>query len=103
MKDTDNQINPSKGGRGIKSDYPTTTIRIPQVLKESVQEMVIKFYQGESDNNKDDLKISDYNAVKKLRDIQDLISSFKVENNVNKRQLKVYKLIQELELLFDDE
>lgn len=40
----------SKGGRGNKLPYSTTTVRIPEDIKPAVQKVVQKFEEGELDS-----------------------------------------------------
>ena len=101
MVDTEKNINPSKGGRGKRSDYPTVTIRVPQILKESIQDTIIKFYQGEMDGSRNSSNLQN-DAVQKLIEIQDLIIKFKLDNNVTKRQVKLHELITRLEVVLEE-
>jgi hypothetical protein len=102
MQDTEKIVNPNKGGRGRKSDYPTVTIRVPQILKGSIQETIIKFYQGEVDDNNTDSSSLHNNSSQKLIEIQNLVSKFKVDNKVTKRQVKLYELITDLQALLGE-
>ena len=101
MTDTERIINPSKGGRGKRSDYPTVTIRVPQILKESIQDTIIKFYQEEIDGNTD-LNNLENDASQKLIEIQNLVIKFKSDNNVTKRQVKLHQLITRLEVVLGE-
>lgn len=101
MVDTEKIINPSKGGRGKRSDYPTVTIRVPQILKESIQETVIKFYQGEKDDKSNSSTLQN-DAVEQLIEIREIIVKFKSDNNITKRQVKLHELITKLEFLLEE-
>ena len=90
-------VNRPRGGRGLKAQYPTTTVRVPEVLKEAIQDIVYKFYQCDS-NIKNNVILNDESAVsKKLTEIENYISTFKDNNRITKSKVKLHELVTRLE------
>ena len=97
MTDTPKIVKRCRGGRGLKAAYPTTTVRVPEVLKQAIQDIVYKFY--DTDNNIDNSVPSsdESRAAKKLIELENYISVFKDNNKVTKAKLKLHELVTGLE------
>jgi hypothetical protein len=93
----DNKAGRNVGGRGKKSDYPTTTVRVPEILKQSIQSIVEDFYHAQLNNLESRDNINSSSEDDKLVKIQDLIDKSREENKPTKRPTNLDKFISELE------
>jgi hypothetical protein len=93
----DSKAGRNVGGRGKKSYYPTTTVRVPEVLKQSIQSIVEDFYQVQLTNVESGDNINSSSEDDRLAKIQDLIDKFREENKPTKRPTNLDKFILELE------
>jgi hypothetical protein len=101
MTNSDNQVKRARGGRGIKAQHPTTTVRVPYVLKESIQDIVFRFYQHENENSDTSLNDSENDSSKKLLEISEYLSTFTDNNKVTKSKVKLYELITGLQAILN--
>ncbi len=99
MTDLESKAKRPRGGRGLKAKYPTTTVRVPEILKESIQDIVYKFYNCDNSNDNDASVNAESEASKKLIEIQNYITTFKDNNKVTKSKVKLYELITGLEAI----
>ncbi|GAC1469742.1 MAG: hypothetical protein NVSMB70_14790 [Chamaesiphon sp.] len=103
MNKHQNRINPSYGGRGIKAQYPTTTVRIPEALKASIQDIVYKFYQCDGNSSFNNDAKSKIDSDKKLEEIETYLNTFIGNNKVTKSKVKLYELVTGLQAILDSE
>ena len=89
------------GGRGQKSDYPTTSVRVPIVIKELVQKVVSGFYDVYLSDQSDDL-LDTYQLDNKLAQISALVEKYKLENKPTKRVTKLSEFMNEIEAILID-
>jgi len=101
MSQTQNTVRRSRGGRGLKAAYPTTTVRVPEVLKQAIQDIVYKFYNTDNSIDNSIPVTTEDQALKKLIEIQNYITVFKDNNKVTKSKVKLYELVTVLEAMFD--
>ncbi len=92
-------VNRPRGGRGLKAQYPTTTVRVPEVLKQAIQDIVHKFYY--CDNKLDDSTLPNVEnrASQKLAEIENYIITFKDNNKITKSKVKLYEIVTGLEAI----
>jgi len=103
MTDAENIPKRSRGGRGLKAQYPTTTVRVPEVLKQSIQDIVCKFYNCDNNTDNDSSISAENEAFRKLTEIDNYITTFKDNNKVTKSKVKLHELITGLEVILNTE
>jgi hypothetical protein len=92
----------NKGGRGNKAKYPTTVMRVPEILEERVAEMIKELYDGNfqpttkpTNHDHKVLKPNQKSLISTLPDKQELVDiSNKILTSKKGAKVSLEKLLQ---------